>query len=527
MRFLTAAGGLAVLLNGIGTGVVLAESATEADVAGRIDQHLAAVLDAEGVSPAASADDAEFLRRAWLDLCGIIPPLNDDDGISGVRDFLADERPDKRALLIAALLAKPRHAAHLANVWRAEMLPADAQQFIGGEAGLTAWLRERFARNAPYDETVRELLTVEVRQDAALQANPGYFYGALGRRPEDLAASTSRIFLGVQIQCAQCHDHPFDDWTQREFWGYAAFFARLSPPATAESTILGVFDAGEGDVRLPGTEEVVLPQFLDGVPSPDDEPRTRRARLAAWLTAAENPFFARATVNRIWALLFGRGLVSPTDDLGPHNPPSHPELLDELAGEFARSGFDVQRLIRTICLTEAYQRSSRYVPGAAERPELFAAMSLKSMSAEQLYDCLTEAMRRRESQANLQYGGFAGNLDQDRQQFLVRFRAPTQGATEFQSGIPQALTLMNGAVVRQATDLNQSDLLIALAAPFFSTADRVETLFLSTLGRPPSPEELAACAAHVDTGGATGDPRAALSDVLWALLNSAEFAFNH
>lgn len=529
MRFLqaAAAGCLFTLLNGIHARAALAESAPESDLAARIDQHLEAALVEAGLAPAPPADDAEFLRRAWLDLCGIIPPLNDDDGISGVRDFLADERPDKRALLIAALLAKPRHATHLANVWRAEMLPADAQQFIGGESGLTAWLRERFARNAPYDETVRQILTIEVRPDGTLQSSPAYFYGALGRRPEDLAASTSRIFLGVQIQCAQCHDHPFDDWTQREFWGLAAFFARLSPPATAESTILGVFDASEGELKLPGTEEVVLPQFLDGVPSPDDDPRTRRARLAEWLTSADNPYFAKATVNRVWGLLFGRGLVSPVDDLGPHNPPSHSELLDELAVEFAASGFDVQRLIRTICLTQAYQRSSRYVPGAADRPELFATMSLKSMSAEQLYDCLTEAMRRRDSQANLQFGGFAGNVDQDRQQFLARFRAPTQGATEFQSGIPQALTLMNGAVVRQATDLNQSDLLLALDAPFFSTADRVEALFLSTLGRPPSVDELAACAAHVDAGGATGDPRAALSDVLWALLNSAEFAFNH
>jgi hypothetical protein len=515
---------LAVALIG-GAEVTGAASPSESDAAARIDQHLAAALSDAGLTPSPPADDAEFLRRAWLDLCGIIPPLNDDDGISGVRDFLADERPDKRALLIDALLAKPRHATHLANVWKAVMLPADAnfQQF-GGDASLANWLRTRFADNAPYDETVRELLTTTGNLG---QSSPVLYYSTLELKPEELAASTSRIFLGVQIQCAQCHDHPFDHWQQRDFWGYAAFFARLQRPPAQQQFVFQVEEADTGEVTLPNSSDVVLPQFLGGAPSPDDDPRTRRARLADWLASADNPYFAQATVNRVWGLLFGRGLVDPVDDLGSQNPPSHPELLDELAADFAASGFDVQRLIRSVCLTQAYQRSSRFVPGASERPELFAVMPLKSMSAEQLYDCLTEAMRRRDAQFGMQSSAFAGGFDQNRQAFLARFRAPTQGATEYQSGIPQALTLMNGAVVRQATDLNQSDLLIALDAPFFTTADRVETLFLSTLARPPSPDEFAACIAHVDSGGTTGDPRAALSDVLWALLNSAEFVFNH
>lgn len=509
-----------------GTDATRAAVPSESEVAARIDQHLATALDAAGITPGPAADDAEFLRRAWLDLCGIIPPLNDDDGISGVRDFLADDRADKRALLIDALLAKPRHATHLANVWKSVMLPADAnlQQF-GGDAGLATWLRGRFVENAPYDQTVRELLTTT---GSLGQSTPVLYYTALELKPEELAASTSRIFLGVQIQCAQCHDHPFDHWKQRDFWGYAAFFARLQRPAVQQQVAFQVEDAAEGEVTLPGKGDVIPPHFLGGLPSTDEDARTRRARLAEWLTSADNPYFARATVNRVWGLLFGRGLVNPVDDLGAHNPPSHPELLDELAADFSASGFDMRRLIRAVCLTQAYQRSSRFVPGAVEHPELFAAMSLKSMSAEQLYDCLTEAMRRRDGQYGMQgSAAFAVGFDPGRQEFLARFRAPTQGATEYQSGIPQALTLMNGSVVRQATDLNQSDLLIALDAPFFTSADRIETLFLSTLGRPPAPEEFAACIAHVDGGGVTGDPRAALSDVLWALLNSAEFVFNH
>ncbi len=495
----------------------------ETEMAARIDRHLAAAWDRENVVPAPPASDAEFLRRAWLDLCGIIPPLNDGDGISGVHDFLHATRPDKRARLIEALLARPRHPAHLANVWKRVMLPADmnVQQF-GGDLGFESWLRGRFADNVPYHTLVSEVL---LATGAANDAGPLLFYTVLELKPEELAASTSRIFLGVQIQCAQCHDHPFDHWKREDFWGYAAFFARLNRP-TGQQPFLT--DGNSGEVMLPGTEQLVLPRFLGGEISPDDAGPTRRARLAAVLTSAENPYFTRATVNRAWALLFGRGLVDPVDDLGRHNPPSHPELLDELAEYFVASGFDLRRLLRTLALTEAYQLSSRTSPGTEVRPELFARMAMKTLTAEQLYDCLTEAMRRRELQAGgPQVLAISRGIDPRRESFLARFRAPAQRATEYQAGIPQALTLMNGEIVRQATDVGQGDLLAALEAPFFTHEDRVETVFLSCLARPPEEDERDLFVEYVASGGAKGDPREALGDVLWALLNSAEFVLNH
>lgn len=497
----------------------------DAEMAARIDQHLREAWAQDGIEPVPPASDAEFLRRAWLDLCGIIPPVNDEDAVSGVRDFLDDERPDKRARLIDALLAKPKHPTHLANVWKDVMLPEDSSLRFGQDAGFLTWLREQFADNVPYDEMVRDLL---LANGNANQPGPALFYTSLELKPENLAASTSRIFLGVQIQCAQCHNHPFDHWTREDFWGYAAFFARLQQPPPNQQVAVLVADSESGEVKIPDTENVVLPRFLEGAPSDDEGPQSRRERLAAWLTAADNPWFARATVNRAWALLFGRGLVDPVDDLGDHNPASHPELLDELADYFVESGFDLRRLLRTIALTEAYQLSSRFSPETEERPDLFARMAMKTMSADQLYDCLTEAMRQRESATAVQ-GAFAGGraFDQNRQAFVVRFRAPTQGATEYQSGIPQALTLMNGQVVRQATDLSQSDLLTALDAPFFSNEQRLEVLFLSTLARFPTDEERAWIVEYVDQGGTKGDSREALGDVLWALLNSAEFVLNH
>jgi hypothetical protein len=485
----------------------------------RIDDLLAQRWAQEGVRPAPKASDGEFLRRATLDLTGLIPTVQE------VRAFLADTSRHKRFELVERLLAKPNHATHFANIWRHVMLPADSNlaQF-GGDAGFQLWLRSQFADNVPYHKMVTALLVTSGNTQGT---GPGLFYSALQLKPEELAASTSRIFLGVQIQCAQCHNHPFAPWTRKDFWGYAAFFGRLRQPARGQQFVFQIHEGHVGEVKIPDTDEVIAPKFLGGPESPDDVLQLRRARLAAWLTSGNNEYFAKAAVNRVWAVLFGRGLVQPVDDLGDHNPPSHPELLDELAKYFAETGFDVRNLVRTLTATLAYQLSSQSEAGAPDRPELFARMAIKSLSADQLYDCLTEAMRRRSNVAGgNQMAGFRG-FDGGRQSFLAKFRAPTQGATDYESGIPQALTLMNGRVVREATDVANSDILIALDAPFFNDEERVETLFLSTLSRLPGDDERAKFVAYAKKGAGAKERRKALSDILWALLNSAEFALNH
>ena len=501
-----------------------AESLTEQQMTARVDARLAEVWKREGVEPAPPAKDAEFLRRAWLDLCGIIPPLNDADGISGVRDFLASTDPDKRARLIERLLARPSHATHFANLWKEVLLPTDANvRELGGDAGFQSWLRFQFAVNRPYDNLAADLL---LARGPATQSGPALFFLALQLKPEEIAANTSRVFLGTQIQCAQCHDHPFDHWKKQDFWGYAAFFARLLQPGERQPTSFQVLDVERGEVMLPGTTEIVAPRFLGGEESPDEPRVERRARLVSWLKSPDNPSFARAAVNRVWAILFGRGLVHPIDDFGQHNPASHPELLDELASDFVQSGYDVNRLIRVLTATRAYQLSSR-TTGGDDRPQLFARMTIKSLPAEQLYDCLIEAMRRREVLAPGSPAGFNRAFEPARQAFLAKFRAPAQGATEYEGGVPLALTLMNGAAIRQATDLSQSDLLLALDAPFFTGEEQVEVLFLSALSRPPSDEERTHFVDYVKSASGNPGNRQALSDVLWALLNSAEFAFNH
>lgn len=486
----------------------------------RIDELLAVRWKQAGVSPAPLAGDAEFLRRASLDLTGVIP------SVSEVRAFLSDSRPDKRQRLIDDLSRRPLFATHLANTFRSVMLPENSNLVMYGGNGFRSWLRSQFADDVPYDEMTRKLLTAS---GSLGQYGPELFYIALESKPEELAASTSRIFLGVQISCAQCHHHPFDHWKTEDFWGYAAFFARLQQPAQAGQRVFQVADVDRGEVKLPNTETVAALKYLTGEEGADEKGRTRRQQLAAWMTAAENPYFARAAVNRVWAQLFGRGLVEPVDDLGAHNPSSHPQLLDELAAWFAESRFNLRQLYTVIAKTRGYQLSSEVQTDSEPAPELFARMAIKCLSAEQIYDCLAEAVRRREPAT----GGGLGNpnqlavFDPTRQAFLNKFRAPTQKRTEFQAGIPQALTMMNGALTFAATDLARSDLLSALEAPVFTNEERVEVLFLSVLSRMPSAAEKERISNYLKSSSSGNDARPALADVLWALLNSGEFILNH
>lgn len=484
----------------------------------RIDQRLAERWQEAGLAPNAAVGEGEFLRRASLDLTGVIPSVGE------VRAFLADESADKRGELIERLLKRPNHATRMAYHWRDALLPRN-NQAIFGQAPFEQWLRVKFADNMPYDQLVRELLTVRGNLG---ESGPVVYYAALESKPEELAASTSRIFLGVQIACAQCHKHPFDHWTQHDFWGYAAFFAQLASPPSRQQSVSFVADAREGEVFLPSTTTVVKPRFLG---SPDPAPQsdqTRRQQLATWLASRDNPYFVKAAVSRVWALLFGYGLVNPIDDLGPHNPPVDDILLQEIADDFAGHGFNLRRLIRIIAATRAYGLSSETLTETPDEPALFHRMPVKALSAEQLWDCIAEATCRREPaiDTTLPQRGIQGNPT--KQAFLAKFEASTQAATEFQSGIPQALSMMNGEVINDATDLAKSSLLLALAdGSFFTADDRLEILFLATLTRLPTDAEREKFLAYVDAGGASRDPNRALADVLWALLNSSEFFLNH
>lgn len=487
----------------------------------RIDELLEGRRQALGVQTAPLAGDAEFLRRTHLDLCGTLPT------VSTGRAFLTDNRPDKRSRLIDQLLDHPDHATHLADIWRHFLLPGDLDaERQAGVRGFQNWLRAQFVRNRRYDNVVADLLVPEDITPASEAAAASLFYSALQFKPEELAANTSRLFLGVQIQCAQCHDHPMNEWKQKDFWGYAAFFARVRQPQQMRGRMATVTEATTGEVTLPDKDEVVKPKYLDTSVSRADDDGGRRRPLAIWLASSSNMYFAKATVNRVWSQMFGRGIVEPVDDMGSHNLPSHPQLLDELAAWFVETGFDLRELYRVLANTEAYQLTSETdsdAESAKVPPEAFARMAIKNLSAEQLYDALARATLQHDAAG--QPGQLATRLDDPvRQVFVARFRSPVSRPTEFQSGIPQALTLMNGSTVSSATDLMQSPLLQSLEAPFFTPQQRVEVLFLATLSRLPYADERESFVDYVSN--AQDKPRA-LSDVTWALLNSAEFTLNH
>lgn len=484
-------------------------------MAQRVDAWLAAGWERAGVLPAPPADDATFLRRVTLDLTGLIPTAFQ------VQAFLADTSPDKRSRLIDELLASPAHANHLANLWLHMLIPQDAlsQQRESARA-LQAYLRLAIVDNRRYDVLVADLLTAT---GDARDAPAVLFYTSRDLKAEELAAATSRLFLGLHLECAQCHDHPFDRWKQRDFWGLAAFFARVRRPAGPRGAAQRLIDAETGEVNLPDSNQAATPAFPGNSTAISATDPNRRRLLALWMVSRDNPYFARAAVNRVWAQLFGRGLVEPIDDLAEHNPPSHPELLAELAAYFVASGYDLRALYRALANSRAYQLSSK-VGTVHPPPELFASMALKPMRAEQLFDCLVRATRR--PLAYAPSGELPGSGDMLRDAFVARFQSALVRPGEFAAGIPQVLTLMNGTLVQELTSPESSGLLQSLEAPYLDDAQRIDLLTLSVLSRWPTHDERAGWLAYL-AEGAPSDRRQRLADILWAQVNSVEFIFNH
>ncbi len=499
----------------------MSDSARSREMASRIDELLEQQWAAAQVEPAPAASDGEFLRRASLDLTGVIPRA------SQVREFLADTRPDKREMLIDELLNSPRYATHMATTWRNRILPVDVEPTRNREAlALQKWLRTRFAKNLRYDNLVGELL-LTIGGD---ELGPALYYQANDLSPEKLAGSAAELFLGVRLDCAQCHDHPFADWSQRDFWGLAAFFARVKARDARGMGMMDasyrLVDANEGDVRLPDSSEVVPPKFPKGDAATGSERQSRRAQLAIWMTSSDNPFFARAAVNWAWTHLFGQGLVESLDDAVASDSSPRAQLLNELARYFIDSGYNVKELWRTLANTRAYQLAGGRED--AKAADAFAQMRAKLLTPEQLFDSFV-VLAPRNAPGSAARSTMANSLDEDpvRMEFVRNMRAPPGSATEYRAGTLQALMLMNGRVAAGVSDKDASNLLGAIVAPFMSDEERVESLFLATLSRPPDDDERQAFVATLAECKTDEERNRALSDVLWALLNSTEFAFNH
>jgi hypothetical protein len=500
-------------------------------LAERIDALIEAKWRERDVQPAQPADDAEFLRRLSLDVGGRIPAVQD------VRQFLSDKAADKRRKAVDRLLESPLYSTHFASVWRALMVPDSNNPFAQGAGpALEAWLKARLRENTHYDKMVREIITAPVivgRADMQRRgpgrATPLAFYQAQEMKPENLAAATSRLFLGVKLECAQCHNHPFAKWKRDQFWEYAAFFSGIQAPQGQGVAVAVNDNADRREIRIMGTEKVVQARFLDHSEPQWKPGAATRQTLADWLTSPENPFFARAAANRTWAHFFGLGIVDPVDEESDENPPSHPELLEQLARQFALHDFDLKYLIRAVTYSKAYQRSSTWDSASAPEPRLFARMALKGLTAEQFYDSIVEATRYQEApEVPGPRGGVGLPPGGARAEFVSRFSNHSDKRTEFQTSILQALALMNGKFVSDATSLRNSVTLAGVIdAPWMKTSEKIDALYLAALSRKPRAEESARLVKYVERGGPSGDPDKALTDVFWVLLNSSEFILNH
>jgi hypothetical protein len=500
---------------------VAAVSQDSEQMARRIDAVMEQAWDADHLKPAPLTSDGEFLRRAYLDLNGVIPRAAE------VRAFLSDERPEKRVELVDRLLASPRYATHMATIWRNRILPPGVDASRGPEAmALQKWLRTRFAKNLRYDNLVGELL-ITLGGD---ELGPALYFQANDLSPEKLAASSAELFLGLQLQCAQCHDHPTAHWKQKDFWGLAAFFARVNAREGSGEMRMAyrLVDTDKGDVRLPDSTEIVAPKYPAGDVSTEEGQRSRRVQLVLWMTSRENDFFARAAVNWAWTQLFGRGLVESLDDV---QTTAESRLLNDLASYFVQSGYDLRKLWRTLAITRVYQLSSRAPGPVTEQPQHFARMVAKPLTPEQLYDSfsiLASLEGKKPTQGDTQPSNGASGLYESpsRLEFIHRMRSPRGSLTEYRSGTLQALMLMNGRTMADITAPGQSNLLGALDAPFMKDEDRVEALFLATLARRPEKDESTACVAALRECSDNHTRNQTLGSILWALLNGTEFAFN-
>jgi len=477
------------------------------EVAKKIDVLLEQDWRTEDLRPAEPATDEEFLRRANLDLIGRIPT------VAEARKFLSQPAAQRREILITELLQSRRHEEHMARSWRRIWMPrSENPEFRRRAQAFDYWLATEMAEGQQYDHIVQRLMTASPVPSAGKvdlkseNLTPALFLATSDFEPEQLAANSMRAFLGLNLDCAQCHNHPFARWKQTQFWETAAFFARPSGEENARS---------EYFLKIPGTEETVVPQFLNGKsPSWPEEVdhRTGRELLARWLASPENPFFAQNAVNRFWAIFFGAGLVEPLDDLSQPEFARHAEVLQVLSDAFISSHFDFRYLTEVIVRTHWYQSTSRTREGMVTMP-------LRVLAGEQLYESLQVAAGFPADRFDLEDS--AENWSH-REAFVAQFPNVDAGGQAERSR-KQALALMNGMLTEQATWQTSSPFLQGLQAPFFDDESRIEALFLSSFSRFPTAAERDSCLKFL----ASSENPDAISNLFWALLNSSEFNTNH
>ncbi|MFN7679377.1 MAG: DUF1549 and DUF1553 domain-containing protein [Planctomyces sp.] len=504
-----------------------------------IDQQIRQGWTDNEIEASPLASDEEWVRRVYLDLVGRIPTLTE------AREFLADKNPRKRAMLVDALLENEDYVRNFTTIWANNSIGRGAPQRVS-RTGMEKFYREAFAKNRPWNEIVVDILTASGHYEENGAVN---YILAQMQMPDDavqLTAMTTRLFLGLQVQCTQCHNHPFNKWQQDQFWEFNSFFRQVDKrdhrkldPKTGQQVddysevVWKEFTGPVYYEKRSGMMQVAFPRFQGHEVDPGVGV-DRRAELAKLITepAGDEPAqLAQAMVNRTWSHFFGYGFTRPVDDMGPHNPASHPELLKRLSREFVAANYDVKQLIRWIVSSEAYQLSSQYGeknriddPAAGEMP-LFSHMYLKSMQAEQLYDSLIVASNAHQS-GN---GSWSAQEEQRRrwmQQFVVAFdNDENDESTTFNGTIPQALMMMNSELIDKACSVERGSFLFEQMSSPGAETQKINDLYMAALTRRPTRAEMTKMQKALARYGAA--KLNGYQDMFWALLNSNEFIFIH
>lgn len=484
-----------------------------------IDKHVHAKLQRMKIQPSDLCTDAEFIRRVSLDVTGLPPK------VERVRAFLSDTNAQKRTKLIDELLGSNDYVESWANKW-ADLLQCNGENL--GQKGVWVfrqWIKQSIAANVPYDKMVRSLLIAE----GSAFKNPAVNYLRVLREPGKITEDVSQTFLGVRFNCNKCHDHPFEKWTQNQYYEFGAYFAQVAFKKGAlpgEEIVYHNYMGGE--VKHLKTDMVMAPKVPVGAARETMAKEDRRDPFVDWLTAKENPFFAKSMANRVWSYFFGKGIIDPVDDIRASNPPSNPALLDALTEEFVKSGFDLRKLMRTICLSRTYQLSIRPNKWNEDDKMNFSHALPRRLSAEQLMDAVAQATGVRPQFTGMPTGMRAvevpdGNVEGN--DFLALFGRPKrQSACECERSsnitLSHALNMINGVTVTDAVS-SPSGKVAKIVEANSDDKKIIEEIYFSCLSRPPSEKELAGV--EVSKGGSRLE---FAQDLAWALLNSPAFLFN-
>jgi len=475
-----------------------------------------------GLRPSPVADDATFLRRVTLDLCGRLPTLAE------VRAFVADPSPDKRSKTIDRLLDSPDYPAYFAMRWGSILRNSNLAGANQAAYAFHNWIKDMIARNRPYDEFVRGIVAAAGEWQEAPAIN--WYWQSRDDQLHQVTADTAQVFLGVRLQCARCHHHPYERWGQQDYYGLAGFFTRLGrksfgepPPYYASASAT----TGEKDPLTGKTPEPKYPDGPKGKFTPEEDPRHA---LVDWMARPDNPFFARALVNRMWGHFLGRGLYHEVDDLRETNPPSNPELLDALARDFVRHKFDVKHIIRSILNSRVYQLSSTPTPHNQNDRQNYARYYARRMPAEVFLDALNQTTGTKSGFSGVSSNARAVDLPHEGfgSYFLDTFDRPrrvTGCECERSTGatLAQVLLLANSDEIESKIAAGDGRIARLMKAKK-PLRDIVEELYLTAYSRSPSAEEMRRTLAHAER---LDNKQQALEDVLWAILNTKEFMFNH